>query len=175
MAAAATIDRPPNVALELRALEALRIAIETDHDLQIDPEFLSDLAEGQTNLFEAIDVLLHDDLHDRAMIEGLKFVLTDMEARKHRLDTRIETRRALFEQALLIMERPSLERPTATISLAARPAALTVTDEALLPSHFFRAKPVLDRKALREALERGETAPGAHLSNGPMTLTIRRR
>lgn len=175
MAIADTIERPPNVTLELRALEALKLAIEADHNLQLDPEFLSDLAEGQTNLFEAIDVLLHDDLHDRALIEGLKFVLTDMEARKQRLDDRIETRRALFEQALMILERRTIERPTATISLAARPPTLTVTDESQIPSHFFRAKPVLDRKALREALERGENASGAYLSNGPMTLTIRRR
>ena len=173
----ALLDFPPDLAREARALEALKIAIAADPDIELtlDPDFLSDLAEGQTNLFEAIDMLLHDDLGDRALIEGLKFVLTDLEARKTRLEARIEHRRALFEQALLILERKSLERPTATITLSARAQALVITDESLIPSTFFRAKPTLDRKALKDALERGEAPTGAYLSNGPMTLTIRRR
>lgn len=171
----ALLHLPVDLSRESRALEGLKIALEADCGLDLDPDFLHDLAEGQTNLFEAIDALLCDDLQDRMLVEGLKVVLGDLDARRGRIERRTETRRALFEQALMILERKSLERPTATISLAQRPPALTVTDEAQIPSHFFKTKPVLDKKALKEALERGEQAAGAHMSNGSMSLTIRRR
>lgn len=172
---AALLELPIDLSREARALEGLKIALEAGCGLDLDPDFLHDLAEGQTNLFEAIDALLHDDLQDRMLLEGVKFVLKDLQARQDRIETRSETRRALFEQALSILERKSLERPTATITLASRPPILSVTDESQIPSHFFKAKPVLDRKALKDALERGETAPGAHLTNGSMSLSIRRR
>lgn len=165
----------PDLGREARALESLKLALESDCGLELDPDFLHDLAEGQTNLFEAIDVLLLDDMQDRVLAEGIKFVLADLESRRERIERRTEFRRALFEQALMILERRTLERPTATITLATRPPKLTITDEAQVPSRFFKSRPVLDKKALKEALERGEQAPGAVLSNGSMTLTIRRR
>jgi hypothetical protein len=159
----------------MRAFETLKAALEEDGILAGDAPLLADLAEGQTNLFEAVDVLLREDLNDRILLEGLKFTLAELEARRDRIELRTQHRRALLEQALMILERRTLERPAATITLAARPSALVVSDESLIPASFFKTKPVLDRKALKEALERGATPPGAHLSNGAMTLTIRRR
>ena len=67
-----------------------------------------------------------------------------------------------------------LELPTATLSIKAVPAKAEITDEALLPSKFFKAQdPKLDKKAVLDALKAKEDVPGAVLSNGGETLSIR--
>jgi hypothetical protein len=81
----------------------------------------------------------------------------------------------LLEQALLLLERKSLERPVATITLSRRPASLVVEEEAQIPARFFDLRPVLNRRLAKEALEAGEDVAGARLSENVLTLTVRRR
>ncbi len=168
-------DAATRVRLECAAFEAIKAGLESAPDLLHDPEALLMIAEGETDLIEAIDLLLRGDLEDKALLAGLEAVCGDLNARHARLEARTELRRALLEQALMLLECKSLERPLATVSLVARPPALLVTDEAQIPTRFFVAKPSLDRRALKAALEQGEALPGAALSNGVLTLTIRRR
>ena len=49
-----------------------------------------------------------------------------------------------------------------------------VTDEAAVPEPFWRPQPPkLDRRALAEALKTGQSIPGATLSNGGTTLSLK--
>jgi hypothetical protein len=160
---------------ETHALRLLKAALRDDIDLESDAEAIAALADGETGLFEAIDLLLLADLEDEGRLEGLAHVKSQLEARAARLSERRRRRRVTLELALVELGARRLERPVATISLAARPPALQVEDESQIPSQFFVARPALDRKALKAALDAGVAVPGATLSVSAHTLTIRRK
>ena len=71
----------------------------------------------------------------------------------------------------------SIKCPTLTLSISRRGGDLVVTDEALIPSRFFKPQPpVLDKKALKEAVVTdGEVIDGTSIGNGSIGLTIRRK
>lgn len=85
-----------------------------------------------------------------------------------------ELRAALLE---LMVETgaPSLATATHIISTS-EPRKVVITDESLIPPTFMRARdPVPDTQAIRAAMEKGGTCPGATLTNGAPVLTIRAR
>lgn len=168
-------DLSQSVEEQMRILGALRATLAVHHEELDDPDLMLLLADGQTNLLEAIDAMIEVDQHDDALITALKSVKDTMAVRLHRLQERKTSRRTILEQALLLLERKSLERPLATLSLADRPPSLVVEEEAQIPARFFGLKPSLNRRLAKEALEAGEEVPGARLSNGALTLTVRRR
>lgn len=161
-----------NITREAIAAKALLKSI---RDLDADDDLALDMVEGETSLLEAFDRLLERMARCEAHIVGTKAVVADIEARAERFKKRIETDRALIEQAMTIAELPKVERPLATISLRQLQPKLIVSDEAEIPARFWKpADPTLDKKALSEALKASEAVPGASLSNAAPTLTIRR-
>jgi hypothetical protein len=52
---------------------------------------------------------------------------------------------------------------------------VVITNKEALPEQFIRIKREEDKVAIKDALKRGEIVPGAELSNGGETLTIRRK
>ncbi len=165
----------PDAQEQLRILGLLRETIELHHEALDDPDLILVLAESETGLLEALDSILESDLDDEALIQGLKAYKDTMAARLHRLEERRKSRRAILEQALLMLDRKSLERPTATMTLSDRTPVLVVEEEGQIPARFFDLRPVLNRRLLKEAIEAGEGIAGARLSNGSITLTVRRR
>jgi hypothetical protein len=157
----------------LRAAEVLKTSLAAA--LQADPDLLLDMIEGETDLLETVDALLLAELADAAGIEALDGAIGVLKGRQQRLEARQATRRALLEQALMLLERKKLERPTATISLTERAPAVRVDDESAIPARFFVNKPTLDKKALNEAVKAGEDVPGVSMSNGSVSLTVRRK
>ena len=160
------------IAREAEAAKALRESLaklgETDADL------LLDMTEGETSLFECIDALLLRMASDKALVVGTDSIVSDLEARKRRVQKRIEFDRGLIEQAMSIAELPKIERPAATLSLVARPASLRIDDEAAIPAEFWTAgAPKLESKCLTAALKDGRAIPGAALSNAAPSLTMR--
>lgn len=158
----------------IREAEAARVLRESMAELATDEALALDTIEGETGLFEAIDGLLRGIDEDRAHVAGLEVVIGDMDARKARFAKRVDARRALIEQAMMIAEIPKLERPAATLSLTTRAPKVEVSVEADIPAEFWKASdPKLDKKAVGEALKAGRTVPGACLSNAAPTLTVR--
>lgn len=174
---------------EMQALEALKLSLADE--LRDDPEFLLDLAEGETSLFEVIDAMLTADALDAGLIDGAGKAMRDIEARMERFEKRSDRRRALLEQALMLLEVKKLERPAATISLQNRKPKIEVIDESAIPSEYFTTKVVLDKKALNAACEeilkaRDDAAAagvdaaramptGVAIGNGTVSITIRRK
>jgi hypothetical protein len=164
-----------DAALELHAFEIVKASLAAHHEVLDDADLMLDLAEGQTSLLEALDCMLEADLNDEGLLEGLKRIKETVIGRIHRLEERRKSRRVILEQALLALERRSLERPVATMSLADRAPSVEVEDESAIPAKFFDLKPVLDKRLVKAALEAGEDVPGARLAAGLLTLTLRRR
>lgn len=183
---------PVKEAMAARALiESLRSMGEGDDDALV-----QDTIEGETGLFELIDGVLARIREDEIMVAGLAAIISDLEGRKARFEKRIPANRALIEQALLISEAKSFERPTATLTLSKRQPSVLVTAEEDIPSRFWKpGDPKLDRKALAAEMKARSEAlaalpddpearalalaalppeiPGAVLSNAAPSLQIR--
>lgn len=160
---------------EMHLLNALKANVTAHNEELDDPELMLVLADGETSLLELIDRMLEVDLDDDTIISALKLHKDTLAVRLHRIQERRQSRRSILEQALTLLERKTLERPTGTITLSDRAPSLVVEEEAVIPARFFDLKPVLNRQRTKQALDEGEEIPGARLSNGSITLTVRRR
>ena len=110
------------------------------------------------------------------MIAGLKAYSDDLSARRDRIAARIQVKRALLASALAIAERPKLELDIGTLSLTKVPPKAQIVEEADIPASYWQPQPPrLDLKALTADLRDGARVPGATLTNGGQTVTIRRR
>lgn len=165
----------PDAQEQIRVLGLLRETIELHHEALDDPDIMIILAEGETDLMQALDCMVDADICDDALIQGLKVAKDTMAARLHRFEERKKSRRVIIEQALMLLQCNSLQRPAATLSLTERPPSLVVEEEAQVPAQFFDMKPVLNRTRAKAALEAGEVIAGARLSSGSITVTVRRR
>jgi hypothetical protein len=162
-----------NLANERRAAEALR---ETLTKLPgVDEETVRDTIEGETGLHEAIANAVAILTDTEVMAEGLRAKIKEFLARLARYDARVDFTRSAIEQAMVIGELKKLELPDCTLSLSNRAPGLVITDEARVPSVFWKQPPpVLDKAALKAALKDKQDVPGASLSNGSVSFTVRR-
>lgn len=158
-----------------RETEAARILREQLADLADgDEAAIRDTIEGETNLHELIAKVIEDVAADEASVAGIAGHIETMEARKARLKKRIEFRRSAVLNAMAIGEVKKIELPIATVSRQAVAPSVVITDEAQIPSEFWkRADPKLDKTAIKAALKDKREIPGATLSNGGETLAIR--
>ncbi len=139
-----------------------------------DPKLLLDTIEGETNLAEACVFVLEQTNEDEILIEGLKAKIDELQIRKGRMEKSVESRRGVILMAMDKAGLQTIKSPLGTMSARPTPPKLTVQDEAVIPSKFWKpSDPKLDRAALAEALKAGETIPGASLSNGGVSLSIR--
>ena len=140
----------------------------------IDEETLGDTLEGLSALPDLIAALIRSHLEDAATAEALKLRVGKMQERLTRIERRAATKRALAAEAMERAEIRRLNQPDFTASLRPLPAGVVVTDEAAVPEPFWRPQPPkLDRRALAEALKTGQSIPGATLSNGGTTLSLK--
>ena len=191
---------------ELDPIKAARAALAVRESIAAvttdDDELLTDMIEGETDLFEIIDRLIARRAENMALAAGAAQHIETMRGRRERFERLAEQDRTLITQAMLIAELPSVRRPIATLSLSARAAKLVIDDEAAIPSGFWKVgDPRLDKIALAEAVKASAAAraeaivalpedpserdeaianlppeiPGAHLEAAAASLTIRER
>ena len=167
-----------------------------------DEEFLSDIIEGETNVFDLIAKLGEAELEDQIELAGIEKLLESLTERKRRTSDRSTTKRTLMASALMQVGVKTHRTPFGTLTVSAKAPVAIVTDEAEIPARFWKPQaPVLDKRALNETLRTRQRAidaalatteagcrqaaiaaveaahpaiPGATLSNGGVQLTIRR-
>jgi hypothetical protein len=193
------IDASMRMAREIEAAKTLKANM-ADAILE-DDQFLRDLIEGETSIFELFDRLIGSTGEDEALVKGLKEYIAVMTGRKDRIEKRIEIKRLLLLSAMEVAGLPKYEGACGTISRKPTPPKVIITDETLIPAKYWkRADPTVDKatllqdlKAIKDrAIEAAgsedlqfdsddtlkiaapETIPGAELSNGGITLAIRR-
>ncbi len=156
---------------ELAGWQKIRAVLSDD----LDPQTLLDTLEGETNLFEAILVVEEEILEHEILLAGLEKMLATLGERKSRHKATIETLRTTILAAMDRAEIPTIRGATATLTRRKTPGQPIIDDEAEIPSEFFVPQPPkLDKAKLKEALANGPVS-GAHLSNGGISLTIRRK
>lgn len=138
-----------------------------------DAEVKETAVEGETHLLEALQSAVARDLELDGMIDAAKATAKRLSERISRLEKQRETLRAAMVLALETTGKKRLETPIGTLALMATQAALVVTEEADIPSEFWKPQPPkLDKTALKKALKDKREVAGARLSNGGMTVQI---
>jgi hypothetical protein len=136
-------------------------ALLTAHpELEADEVLRMDMIEAETGALELLDKLIVAEREARYLSEGLALEYARLSQRAERFKNR---REALRKYIMQIMEAASLrkvERPAATVSIAAGRQKVVITDEDALPEDCVRIK--------REP----DYIPGATLSNPEPVLRI---
>lgn len=173
---AAASAQPVSVVNSLRLEgEAARVLLLNLRDiLADDAEATADAVEGETNLMEAIDAALGRIAELETHAKAIKDHVEALRARSVRFEHQSDLIRAALVSAVSMAGLRKIERPTATISLRAIAPSLRITQEADIPSDYWVSQaPKLDKRAVVDALKTGIVVPGAELSNGGETISIR--
>lgn len=156
---------------ELTSYLRLKALLEVEES---DPQAILDTLEGETNLHEALLLIAESALDDETMANAITERIKGLQERKSRAEVTAEHKRALIIMAMERAGLKSVKGPAATLSVRDVPPKVIIDDEAAIPSTFFVPQdPRLDKKAVTEALREGRQVPGASLSNGGVSLTIR--
>ena len=155
--------------------EAARVLLANLRDIiGDDEEAAASTVEGETNLIEAIAAVVEQIAADEAHAEAVAAVAKRYSERKARLEHRAERARAAISVAMDMAGLKKIELPQAVLTVKATPPKAIITDEAAIPSKFWKpADPKLDKKSVLDALKAGDKIDGAELSNGGTTLQIR--
>jgi hypothetical protein len=157
-------------AIEYRALKA-RLRVE---DPQLDELTLADTVEGLSNLPEILTTILRAALQDEALLQGLKVRLAEMEERLGRLRDRAAKRRQIVKETMLEVDLKKLTAPDFTASVRPGLPALTVLNEAAVPSIYWEPRePRLNRSGLLSDLKQGAEITGVTLANSEPILSVR--
>jgi len=139
-----------------------------------DEELTRDMMEGETDLREIIESLMGQIEEDSILLDGIASRQEQLDARKRRLGNRVNRCRALIEQGMSMAEIKTLELAGATLTIKTTAKKVIVSDEAKIPTKFWKAaNPTLDKTAVKTALQDNEAVPGASLSNGGIALQVR--
>lgn len=139
-----------------------------------DAELIATTIEGETDLTEVASKALGRILELNGMMDGIAGMMASLKDRGERLEKQRDNLRSLLGVAMETACLKRLETPLATASLRAVPPKAEIIDEAAIPVRFWKPQePKLDRRAVLDALKAKEAVPGATLSNGGMTVSIK--
>lgn len=159
--------------LDARVVKAeIAKLIETHPELADDPELRADAVEGETDAYRIIDRAVSQALEAEAMAEGLGLRMKDMSTRAGRFFAKAEAMRALVKNIMKAANLPRLTLPEASISLLAPKQSVGIEDLDELPQGYFKTVRQADKTAIKQALESGQTVPGAFLVLGSEGLRI---
>jgi hypothetical protein len=141
-----------------------------------DEETLRDTLEGLSSLPEMLACVLRSYLDDIALAAALGIRINDMQERISRFEQRAEKKRALITSVMERADLKKLAEPDFTVSFRTTAPSLVITAEVEIPQDFWKPQPPkLDRQGLTAALRGGRSVPGAVLSNGQATISVRTR
>lgn len=162
------------ISLHTESQAATALVQSLNYLLADDEEARADAVEGETNLNEAISDAVKRLIELEAMRESIGKMIADLKARNNRFEAQHERIRTAIGMAMEAVNLRKLELPTATISLKAVPPKVEITDESIIPAVFFKTQePKLDKLELMRALKDKQDVPGAILSNGGLTISVR--
>ena len=141
-----------------------------------DEDTLRDTLEGLSSLPEMLAGALRSYLDDIALTAALGIRINDMQERITRFERRAEKKRALITSVMERADLKKLAEPDFTVSFWTTAPSVIIIAEQEIPRDFWRPQPPkLDRQGLTAALRRGQSVPGAMLSNGQATISVRTR
>jgi len=154
--------------------QATLARMEADGTLDTDEAALMDVLRQEVP--EVDDVLLRllramGEARDNA--ESIDIRMGFLSARHDRFRRQAESYRAAVYAIFDALGMSKWRHAEFTASLSPGRPGVVVTDEAALPDSFVRVTRTPDKALIKSALAAGEVIPGAELSNGLPTLTVR--
>ncbi|WP_340610817.1 siphovirus Gp157 family protein [Xenorhabdus bharatensis] len=160
------------------------IALAADYDQlqklittgEFSPEAIADTLEGlEGALSDKLDAVM---IHVRNL-EGQARTLDDeakrLVERKKSFEGQIKHLKKYVLDCLLKADLNSLKTTKNTFSARQGVARVIIDNEMLLPDELVDVQTITapDKKAIKEAIERGDTIPGAHIEIGERSLQVR--
>lgn len=144
-------------------------------ELAEDETLRADMISGSTNADEILSKVVDRMLEAESMSAAIAKRVNDLTARQAAFERKGDAMRAL---AFRIMNAANLRKmplPEATLSIRTVAPSVVITDASQLPPEFVVTKTETrpDRQKIKEALQEGKAIPGACLSNGSETLSVR--
>lgn len=158
---------PALIEREIQALIAEYPELADDEDLR------ASMIEGSTEAFDILARCIEHEANAKAMSTALASRMDDLKLRVNRFEKRREAMRDLIFRIMTAANLRKAELAEATISIRPGAPKVVVTAEAELPDDYFRTTRSVDKAAIRDAIKAGKFVPGAELSNGEDTLSIR--
>lgn len=155
-----------------RHVEALKAAYP---ELCEDEQFLSDVIEGETPVFDVLSILVRQVNESKAHAASLADYAKELGERKARIERRTESKRALITSIMDAAGISSAVLPEATLSVRAGSPRPVVDDATLLTDDLVRIERKPDMAAIKSAMEEGREVAGVHMSNGSASLFVRVR
>jgi hypothetical protein len=142
-------------------------------ELAEDDVLRADMIEAETTVHEFLSRVLRRLAERQALAVGISEYAKDIGERKARVERGCEALRDLIFKIMNDAKLRKVELPEATLSVRATGPKVIITDEAALPDICIKIKREPDKTAIKESLASGQHVPGAELSNGSETLSIR--
>lgn len=165
------MDSPKIKIIRNQVMNLLAMLNESD-----DEQLILDSLEGETDLFELVQVLTDGMENDEGMIHALDDQIAERRDRIARIEKRIIERKALILSLLETAGITKIPLPNATVFSSFRKGTPKVVDEEALTEEFTRkvvqVKP--DMAKIKSAVEAGIEVPGVTITNGQVILNVRR-
>lgn len=143
----------------------------------IDAETLADTLDGETGALDAVASLIRRSREDEASADAVRVLAKQYQERASRLDARSRAGKNAATKLMQALEVRKVERPEFTASFRAIPRRPIITDLNALPDRCVTVetvkKPNVDE--IKRLLDDGTPVPGATMSNGGESLTVRVR
>lgn len=140
-----------------------------------DEDLFLDTLDGETDVIDIVDMLIEQAHEAEALASAIKAREQALKVRRERLEKRVEVARDGIVKVLAAADLKKLERPSATVSRRAGSVSVEIFDGLEIPTQLLTEKITYspDKKAIKAMLEAGEVVPGARLTTGQETLTMR--
>lgn len=140
-----------------------------------DESALIDTLDGISDLKDGVLAVMRSAEGDELLAGAITERVAELNERKARLLHRAEVKTGACLAAMQDARLTKCEFPDFTVSLRAVPQSVVITDEALVPAEFKTTpEPKVSKSLLAPALKAGRNIPGACLSNGGVTLSVRK-
>ncbi len=141
--------------------------------LNEDEELLKDTLEGNTRFNEVMEKFLSAMRENETLAEAVSQRIGKLRERQTRLTHRAQFFRSLMHRLMDWAGIKSLALPEAKISVVNSPEKVIITDESAIPDDFMRVTKEPNKAAIKTAMKSGSIIPGATLSNGGTTISVR--
>lgn len=161
-----------NIRANLNLIEAVAALLAPYRD---DEETFLDTLDGETDILDLLDQEIAGLHGDEALAAAIKVQEADLRTRRERIEFRADAHKKALKIILNAAGLQKAERPGATVSIRQGSMSVRIVDEADIPSQLMREKITRapDKAAIKEALEAGETIPGAEMARGDETVSVR--
>lgn len=156
-----------DVAREINLLLAEYPQLASDEDL------MRDTLEGNTRFNEIMDRLLLEMRDNETLAEATSQRIGKLRERQTRMTHRVQFYRALMHRLLTLTGLKSVALSEAKVSVVNSPEKVIITDESAIPDTLMKIVREPNKTAIKNALKTGQHVPGATLSNGGTTISVR--